>query len=95
MISYLFKKENPTEELSVMPTSPASSIAPQSPNENTFTTLKVLERVFHPAAGPEDRALAGIIRTMAKYIVPGIPVIADGDLALLLAVSAALVQKKP
>jgi hypothetical protein len=94
MISYLVKKENSTVELSVMPTSPASSIAPLTPNENTFFVVKVLERVFHPAAGPEDRALAAVIRTLARYVRLNPTATADEDLALLLTISAALVQKK-
>jgi hypothetical protein len=83
-------KEIPTEELSCKMLTSASPLL----DKNTFTTLKVLERILSPAAAPEDRLLGEVIRTMARYIRVVPAATADEDLALLLAVSVALAESR-
>lgn len=55
--------------------------------------LEALERVFRPAAGPRDRALARVIRTLARRCSVPCRSLHDDDLEILLAVSIVLARE--
>jgi hypothetical protein len=77
-----------------MPVSPppVSSSYPATPpdDDSKYTILAALQPLFHPSASPNERTIAAVVKTLARYIGPGPVPLRNQDLEILLAVSLLL-----
>jgi hypothetical protein len=71
---------------------PVSGRYPVTPpdDDSKYTILTALLPFFHPSASQDERTIATVVKTLARYIGPGPVPLRNQDLEILLAVSLLL-----